>query len=177
MLTRTDVDEEQARQSLIESCQRASEDSLSILTEATSSWKVKLRDDELITIIAFTDAHQPWSSEAAAAEALKIADSQFAVRSRDSFVVDGILQNYLRPLFSKSRPATVTASGRKAEFSEEADPHQGLENETRKIKPWKYGDLRATSVFAWAVASASYVRIEKSDSSYAGVSIAHPDSY
>lgn len=77
--------------------------------------------------------------------------------STDAFVTT-VLEDYLRPLFSRSRPSAVTASGRKAEFPQEQDISRGLEDETGAVKPWKFVDHRAISVFIWAVCEAS-VRI------------------
>lgn len=76
-----------------------------------------------------------------------------------SVLSEDTLKAYLRPLFSKSRPKTVTASGRKAEFPEEDDPHRGLTDETREVKPWKYADHRAITVFHWVVLTATVSKL------------------
>lgn len=74
---------------------------------------------------------------------------------------ESILKSYLRPLFSKSRPKTVTASGRKAAFPEEDDPHRGLMDETKDVKPWKFADHRAVTVFQWVVSTATVSEPDK----------------
>ncbi len=67
-------------------------------------------------------------------------------------VVERILKGYLRPLFSASRPPTITASGRKAAFAEHGGgAARGFGLEDRQSKPWKFHDLRAVSVFTWAL--------------------------
>ncbi|KAF3767499.1 hypothetical protein M406DRAFT_252813, partial [Cryphonectria parasitica EP155] len=80
---------------------------------------------------------------------------------KDDFIVETILKGYLRPMFSRSRPRTVTASGRKAEFPDENDPHRGLTDETKEVKPWKYADHRSIAVFEWAVQGADEYLISK----------------
>ncbi|KAH6635214.1 hypothetical protein B0J18DRAFT_472244 [Chaetomium sp. MPI-SDFR-AT-0129] len=83
-------------------------------------------------------------------------------RSKTAFITETVLQSYLRPLFSRSRPATVTASGRKAAYPDQDDsgaggPRRGgasLLEETAQTKPWKYTDLRAVPVLGWAVKEA-----------------------
>jgi hypothetical protein len=80
---------------------------------------------------------------------------QLATLDTTTFLVDTILRGYLQKLFSKSRPAAVTASGRKAEFpDDDLDRKQGLPDDSRQTKPWKYEDLRSIPVLAWAIAQA-----------------------
>ncbi|KAK8033583.1 poly polymerase protein [Apiospora marii] len=72
--------------------------------------------------------------------------------SKAEFITDSLLTQHLRPLFSKSRPATVNPSGRKAAFVEE-QPSTVLED--RATKPWKYAHVYAVTVFEWAVTNAA----------------------
>ena len=130
---------------------------LSVLHALTKHGDAKLSDEALLTVVAFTHAGDPFgSNEGTAAMADDIIELQFCRPDLDFevFVVETILKGYLRPLFSKSKPASVTASGRKAEFPEEADVHRGLEQETPQAKPWKFSDLRAIPAFQWAVSVA-----------------------
>jgi hypothetical protein len=94
---------------------------------------IRLDDDVLLTLLSFTD------------------DSG-ATPTKDQFLADTVLQRYLRPLFSRSKPASVTASGRKAEYSEGAlSRGESMPDESVRTKPWKYNDLRAIPAVAWAV--------------------------
>lgn len=70
---------------------------------------------------------------------------------RDEVLIELCLKHYLRDLFSKSKPRAVTASGRKAEYPDEDDPHRALQDETSDSKPWKYRDHRAIAVFQYVV--------------------------
>ena len=65
-------------------------------------------------------------------------------------MAEDVLSDLLRPLFSKSRPATVTASGRKAEFVEPSR-YDNASAEAEARKPWKYDRRYAVTVFEWAV--------------------------
>ncbi|CAK7562591.1 MAG: hypothetical protein SEPTF4163_000439 [Sporothrix epigloea] len=114
----------------------------------------------VLTIMALSDASQPWTTDAAAEMAAQLLADYFRPKDavKQQWIVDSILKQYLRPLFARARPATVTASGRKAEFvSQENDRRtDGTENsESPQAKPWKFVDLRAVSVFAWAVNEAA----------------------
>ncbi|KAI1644368.1 uncharacterized protein F4817DRAFT_219778 [Daldinia loculata] len=107
----------------------------------------------LLRITAFTNATDPWttaesrslSQSLLEAQLQQLGDSQTRV-----FIVEDILANFLRPLFSKSRPAAITASGRKAEYVEPSR-YDGASRESPETKPWKYAHRYAVTVFAWAV--------------------------
>ncbi|GAW21640.1 hypothetical protein ANO14919_111630 [Xylariales sp. No.14919] len=72
------------------------------------------------------------------------------------FITEDVLTDFLRPLFAKSRPITVTASGRPAAFPEppsrysQGDGFGGADDVT-VTKPWKYTRRYAVTVFEWAV--------------------------
>lgn len=140
-----------------------------------------LSDETLFTLISFSDSWWlessssssetelsekpqksfPWSNRETSRVARRVLELQLNTRSSsDELLVEAILKGYLRPLFSKSGPKTVTASGRKAEYADdEEDPHRGLRDESKEIKPWKYADHRALAVFQWAVETAQVRQI------------------
>ncbi|KAF2968139.1 hypothetical protein GQX73_g5467 [Xylaria multiplex] len=75
---------------------------------------------------------------------------------RARFITEDVLTDFLRPLFAKSRPTTVTASGRPAAFPEPASRYSqgdgfGGADEATITKPWKYTQRYAVTVFEWAV--------------------------
>ncbi|KAI0451456.1 hypothetical protein F5B21DRAFT_527977 [Xylaria acuta] len=78
---------------------------------------------------------------------------------RARFITEDVLTDFLRPLFAKSRPATVTVSGRPAAFPDTPSRYGqgegfGGGEETIDAKPWKYTRRYAVTVFEWAVESA-----------------------
>lgn len=69
-------------------------------------------------------------------------------RLRD-FIVDSILQSYLRPLFSKAT-GKVTSSGRPSAYD---DPTALLDSRLNQETPaWKKEGPHVVTVFRWAVA-------------------------
>ncbi|KAL8372427.1 hypothetical protein RB595_001974 [Gaeumannomyces hyphopodioides] len=110
-----------------------------------------LGPDAVVTAIAHADPSLPWTTPEAARRAADVARAVAERKGKTVLIADDVLRDYLRPLFSKSRPAAVTASGRRAEFAEEPGALGSLALETRAAKPWKHTDLRAVPVFAWAL--------------------------
>ncbi|TLD21309.1 hypothetical protein PspLS_08944 [Pyricularia sp. CBS 133598] len=111
----------------------------------------------LVTAIAYLDPDLPWTTPAASQLAHDIIEAIVSATdvNKDAVIVDRILKDYLRPLFTRSRPDTVTDSGRKAHFAPEPESTGGaLDKETRAAKPWKHVDLRAVPAFAWALREA-----------------------
>lgn len=128
---------------------------LSVLQILGNGYSVKFSLGTLLTVISFTSpaVTDPWTTQGASELARDILSHQLLHHFNQSDLIDAILKEYLRPAFSKSRPKAVTASGRKAEFPEEDDPHRGLADDTKEVKPWKYEDHRAIAVFHWVVLS------------------------
>lgn len=126
---------------------------LSILQVLDNDYSTKFSLDTLLTVISFTDpaVTDPWTTLEACDLARDLLSQQLIHQFNQSDLIETILKDYLRPAFSKSRPKAVTASGRKAEFPEEDDPHRGLADDTKEVKPWKYEDHRAIAVFHWVV--------------------------
>ncbi|KAK3390976.1 hypothetical protein B0H63DRAFT_539533 [Podospora didyma] len=111
-------------------------------------------DDILLALVGFTDStHDDWATAALSVRAASLLRSQLSddEATKSKFIVEAILQHYLRPLFSKSKPSSVTASGRKAEYVDRSSTHHRPEDESHETKPWKYVDFRAIPAVSWAV--------------------------
>lgn len=107
-----------------------------------------------MTLIALGERIDPWTTEEAADKAKEIANGEiayFAGAEAALWVTKNVLNEYLRPLFEKSKPAGVTSSGRPAAYSNSEEAERGLSDESRKTKPWKYEDLRSISVLSWTI--------------------------
>ncbi|KAI0854093.1 hypothetical protein F5Y00DRAFT_876 [Daldinia vernicosa] len=107
----------------------------------------------LLRVTAFTNAADPWTtaeSRSLSHSLLEAQLQQLGDSQTRAFIAEDILTSFLRPLFSKSRPAAITASGRKAEFVEPSR-YDGASRESPETKPWKYAHRYAVTVFAWAV--------------------------
>ncbi|KAI0837781.1 hypothetical protein F5Y06DRAFT_64328 [Hypoxylon sp. FL0890] len=123
------------------------------LTKVPSKAPLQLQRSTLLRLTAFTDAADPWATAESSALARSLLEAQLQSLGESeakSFIVEDILTEFLRPLFSKSRPAAVTASGRKAEYVEPSR-YDSIDRETPETKPWKYTHRYAVTVFAWAV--------------------------
>ncbi|KAK3323541.1 hypothetical protein B0T19DRAFT_207757 [Cercophora scortea] len=108
-------------------------------------------DEVLVTLAAFTDETDEWVAPEVAAQARSLLQQLLPREAGEQFIVNTVLQRYLRPLFSQSKPASVTASGRKAEYPERAGIGEGLPDDSSKTKPWKFTDFRAIAIMSWAV--------------------------
>ncbi|KAI1089109.1 hypothetical protein F5B19DRAFT_485488 [Rostrohypoxylon terebratum] len=123
------------------------------LIDAPFQAPLQLRPLVLLHLAAFTDAADPWSTANSCALARKLLEAQLQTLDESqikSLIAEEILTTFIRPLFSKSRSAAVTASGRKAEFVEPSR-YDTVDRETPETKPWKYAHRYAVTVFAWAV--------------------------
>lgn len=117
----------------------------------------------LLAVAAYTNTQDPWTSSAAAVKAESVLAEQLSTSERKtSFITTTILSTFLRPLFSKSRPATVTASGRKAEFVEDVR-YGGSFNDPSEVemKPWKHAQAYAIAIFEWAVFNSGHEMLSK----------------
>jgi len=150
------VGEDPRRDQVVRRVSAAARDGLPVLREISESWHTTYSDQVLFTIIAYgsTGLDQPWASSETTAAAEKTLSQQMQHHDRREFIVETILKGYIRPLFSKSRPTGITESGRKAAYAADGSAFQGLESETPEMKPWKYIDLRAITVFGWALQEA-----------------------
>ncbi|KFY22871.1 hypothetical protein V493_06272 [Pseudogymnoascus sp. VKM F-4281 (FW-2241)] len=109
----------------------------------------------LLSLLAFTQLGDAWNSEPAYEVSMSALDHQSQEALTGAFIVDYVLKGFIRPLFAKSTPRTVTSQGRKA-------PEEILGNRTAEVasssdaisKPWKYRDIHAVTVFKWVVTEA-----------------------
>ncbi|KAI0553635.1 hypothetical protein F4679DRAFT_429842 [Xylaria curta] len=162
---------------------------LSLLVALAPRGSLVLPSRTLLSVIAFTNRDDPWTSSSGAKLARSLLSDYFQHASppqavnpasfsnlrsirdaeterkpsetgpkteRARFITEDVLTDFLRPLFAKSRPATVTVSGRPAAFPEppprygQGEGFEGGEN-IINAKPWKYRRQYAVTVFEWAV--------------------------
>lgn len=109
----------------------------------------------LLILLAFTQLGDTWNSKPAYEISMDILDHQSRELVSGTFIVDYVLKGFIRPLFAKSTPRTVTSQGRKA-------PDETLGNRIAEVasspdaisKPWKCKDIHAVTVFEWVVTRA-----------------------
>ncbi|KAK4151349.1 mitochondrial CCA tRNA nucleotidyltransferase [Chaetomidium leptoderma] len=133
---------------------------------AQTDGPVRLDDEVLYALLVYADETQTWGSPETTASASRLLEQQLdmpgGAPTREQFLTETVLQHYLRPLFSKSKPSSITASGRRAEYADNAAGRgESIPEESALTKPWKYTDLRAIPAVAWAVREADTQLIAK----------------
>lgn len=124
-----------------------------MLDKLVGEHNAELSAAALVSIAAFANGDDDaWTNAASAGLSRKLLGDHFRSREerRARFIAEDVLSDLLRPLFSGSRPATVTASGRRAEFVEPGR-YDSASAEAEARKPWKYGRRYAIAVFEWAL--------------------------
>ncbi|KAI0131979.1 hypothetical protein BJ170DRAFT_679875 [Xylariales sp. AK1849] len=109
----------------------------------------------LLAMTAFTNSQDPWTTKESSTLSQALLNKQLVeAGQRTEFITEIILNGFLRTQFSKSRPSTITASGRKAEFIE-ATRYGSMDAESDETsKPWKHKHRYAITIFEWAVLNA-----------------------
>lgn len=112
----------------------------------------------LFAAIAFTSSRDPWTTTPAQSIATGILSAHAGQVHTPELIIGVLLQTIIRPLFSKSKPAAITAAGRKAmpssapprdyNISDSFDPAQ---------KPWKYTSPSSMTMFEWAAENSSVI--------------------
>jgi hypothetical protein len=117
---------------------------------------VRLDDEVLFDFLVYSDESRNWGSPKTKETARQLLEQQFSLPggpTKEEFLTETLLQSYLRPLFSKSKPSSITASGRKAEYAD-SDANRSIPDDSPLTKPWKYTDFRAIPALAWAIREA-----------------------
>ncbi|RDW69699.1 hypothetical protein BP6252_08719 [Coleophoma cylindrospora] len=126
-------------------------DAITNLIQLNTQVALKLENQVLLSLIAFTDKRDVWTSQKSLSNAQAILSRCSEQIKSKEFLVDFLLKETIRPLFSKSKPAAITSTGRKA-MPTSAPPRRF---ETADMdpanKPWKFKDLWAITVFNWIV--------------------------
>jgi hypothetical protein len=123
--------------------------SYGLISEASTMSEV------LLGLLAFTQLGDTWNSKPAYQISMDALDHQSQEVHAGAFIVGYVLKGFIRPLFAKSTPQTITSQGRKA-------PNENLGNRIAQVasspdaisKPWKCKDVHAVTVFKWVVTRA-----------------------
>jgi hypothetical protein len=141
-----------ARTSAKEGQAQLLEAALSCLDTLTSRVRShSLSPQTLLRITAFSppEGASPNSADAILSRALRSDEGQ---EKTTSFIIDTILQSYLRPLFSKAT-TKLTPAGRPSAYQDTTPlPDTRLNQET---PAWKTEGPRSVAVFRWAVANSN----------------------
>ena len=113
-------------------------------------------EETLLTLASFAsvDGTYGWSPPQVVERAAALLDRIPPVAEKTESIVETVLQRHVRPLFSRSKPVSVTSSGRKAAFADPDTDTRGIPDDSSATKPWKYVDFRTIPLVAWAVTEA-----------------------
>ena len=110
----------------------------------------------LTCLAAFSDGNDVWNSLTTQKQASLLAED-YVESGHLPALLASILQNRIKPLFSKSKNPAITQQGRRAIVPIESNEtlHSDLDASS---KPWKYHDVYIVTVFQWVLSHLS-VRI------------------
>jgi hypothetical protein len=111
---------------------------------------IVLEFDILLKLLAFTDLDDPWTSASTYASAQEILSRHTQQLQTHDFIINYVLKGFIRPLFSKSTPASVTPQGRKVIYPVAENPHHHTDLDLSS-KPWKTEEISAVTILGWAV--------------------------
>jgi hypothetical protein len=124
-----------------------------LITQLSSPRPSTLDPRIVLSLIAFTSLQDLWTTPTT----LQLSQSLLSLYTTQThspdFILTSLLNTFIRPIFSHSKPSTITSSGRKAMPSSAPAPKFDAGAE-RSSKPWKYEVVYAVRVFAWAVEKA-----------------------
>lgn len=121
---------------------------------APSPSKIVLSDEEseiMFSVIAFSDVRDPWTTTASAELAQNILLEYASRVESHEFIINQVLQKFIRSLFSKSKPSAITSTGRKAMPTSAPPKKHDFKESDRSAHPWKYDRVYSITIFGWAV--------------------------
>jgi hypothetical protein len=110
----------------------------------------QVNPDTLLSIIAYTDAEDPWTLEATQRMAGQVLGYYQKQLNSHDFIIEHVLLGFIRPLFSDSQTPSVTSQGRKA-ISQTVQKLHHLPDLDASKKPWKFREVSAMTVLRWAI--------------------------
>ncbi|KAK1254480.1 hypothetical protein MKX08_008475 [Trichoderma sp. CBMAI-0020] len=111
-----------------------------------------LDDIVLISVVTYTDENDAWTTEESSQLAARLLKSNLADDKLDTFITQRLLQDTLRPLFSKSS-TRLTASGRPSQIAQQPPSTQARTSLNSVLQERE--KLHAASGCKWAVMSCS----------------------
>jgi hypothetical protein len=110
----------------------------------------QINPDTLLSIIAYTDVEDPWTTEATQRTAEQVLGYRQKQLISYDFIIKHVLVGFIRPLFSGSQTPSVTPQGRKAVSQTVQKPHHLRDLDASKT-PWKFREVSAMTVLRWTI--------------------------
>ena len=112
----------------------------------------------LLSAISFTSPRDPWTTISSESIAAGILREHAHGILAPGLIIDFVLQSIIRPLFSNSKPAAITATGRKAMPSSAPPRNYSVSDSLDPVKkPWKYTSPFSIAAFEWAIENSSVI--------------------
>ncbi|KAJ5098096.1 hypothetical protein N7532_005097 [Penicillium argentinense] len=102
----------------------------------------------IATMASFTSKEDPWITQTS----MDSAETHINVSCQSGIwpIIERVLREEIRPLFTKTRNPAITSEGRKNLHPMPSAPFDGSKIDD-STKPWKNTDIYATSVLSWAI--------------------------
>ncbi|GKT45496.1 uncharacterized protein ColSpa_05677 [Colletotrichum spaethianum] len=129
------------------------ERALNVLESLVINFSALLDQKDLIRVAAYTDSQDAWTTSGAASSSECILRNSLSHDMRCKFIVSAVLEDFIRPIFSRTTSNRITSTGRKAHFVND-DQNQATRDcytGTVDSTPWKNTQVHAVTIFAWAV--------------------------
>lgn len=125
-------------------------ESMELLNEQFMTSEAETEPAVLLSLIAYTNPDDPWNSDVTQRCANQILGRHQEQLLAPAFIIDHVLRGYIKPLFSSSKPPTVTPQGRKV-ISTASVSTYAQNDLDRSRKPWKFQHVSAVTVLGWAI--------------------------
>jgi hypothetical protein len=109
----------------------------------------QVNPDTLISIIAYTDAEDPWTLETTQRMAEEVLEYHQRQLISHDFIIKHVLMDFIRPLFSASQTPLVAPQGRG--IIGQTVQKLYLRNQDASKKPWRLSEASAMTVVRWAI--------------------------
>ncbi|TQB76720.1 hypothetical protein MPDQ_007115 [Monascus purpureus] len=111
--------------------------------------------DIIVALASFTSEKDAWVTKESFAKSTTVLQAYITERRLENdpslwSMIEYILKNRIKPLFSKTRNPAITAAGRK-NFHPIPLPRFDMSVLDPETKPWKVSDVYATTVFSWII--------------------------
>ncbi|WXC47398.1 hypothetical protein QX201_007118 [Fusarium graminearum] len=113
---------------------------------ASSTHSLALDKDLLVKLTVVTDPKDPWTTSVAASVASQVLAQQISAERLPGFIASDILQNTLKPLFTKSS-SRITASGRPSQYATVDDRSRAFS----EVQSWRSKAPWAEATIQWAI--------------------------
>ena len=115
-----------------------------------AQWGATLDDEALLCLVAYSDGRAPWTTDQIRNEAVVILNQQLIPTRRPYFVINTVMESFLKPIFSQSRSSRVTASGRRMHYDRVS--RSAADSDTATSQPlWTGKGAYSIFILHWAL--------------------------